>query len=98
MTGFELRIGKRRTGFVVVPDTKWPGMYRVRAPDGGLSDVVNLSRAKDAAVCLACPRGLGGSAVAHWDSRETDTEGPPMRYSDPPATMVAASPLNERVA
>ena len=30
-----------------------PGMYRVRLPDGELSDMVNLTRAKDAALALA---------------------------------------------
>ena len=33
----------------VIPDPKWPGMYRVRGSDGTLSDLVNLARAKDAA-------------------------------------------------
>ena len=37
----------------VVPDATYPGMWRVRTPDGGLSDMVNLSRAKDAAVAIA---------------------------------------------
>jgi hypothetical protein len=32
----------------IVPDPKWPGMYRVRRPDGSLSDMVNLARAKHA--------------------------------------------------
>ena len=32
----------------IVPDPKWPGMYRVRRPDGSLTDMVNLTRAKDA--------------------------------------------------
>src|SRR5262249_43199491 len=32
----------------IVPDHKWLGMYRVRQPDGSLSDMVNLARAKDA--------------------------------------------------
>jgi len=32
----------------IVPDAKWPGMYRLRLPDGSLSDIVNLTRAKDA--------------------------------------------------
>jgi hypothetical protein len=32
----------------VVPDADWPGMWRVRMPDGRLTDMVNLSRAKDA--------------------------------------------------
>jgi hypothetical protein len=32
----------------IVPDAKWPGMYRIRLPDGSLSDMLNLTRAKDA--------------------------------------------------
>jgi hypothetical protein len=31
----------------VIPDPTYPGMFRVRWPDG-LSDMTNLSRAKDA--------------------------------------------------
>ena len=33
----------------VIPDETYPGMFRVRWPDGKLSDMVNLSRANDAA-------------------------------------------------
>ena len=37
----------------VVPDQEWPELYRVRtAHDGRLSDMVNLTRAKDAAIWL----------------------------------------------
>ena len=32
----------------VVPDSAHPGMWRVRWPDGRLSDMTNLTRAKDA--------------------------------------------------
>src|SRR5262249_27090408 len=32
----------------IVPDGKWPGMYRLRLPNGRLSDMVNLTRAIDA--------------------------------------------------
>jgi hypothetical protein len=32
----------------IVPDAKWPGMYRIRHPDGSLTDMVNLTRARDA--------------------------------------------------
>jgi hypothetical protein len=32
----------------IVPDAKWPGMYRLRLPNGRLSDLVNLTRAIDA--------------------------------------------------
>lgn len=32
----------------IVPDEKWPNMFRIRLPDGALSVMVNLTRAKDA--------------------------------------------------
>jgi hypothetical protein len=32
----------------VVPDARWPGMYRLRLSDGSLSDMLNVTRAKDA--------------------------------------------------
>ena len=32
----------------IVPDANWAGMYRIRLPDGGLSDMFNLTWAKDA--------------------------------------------------
>jgi hypothetical protein len=44
-------------GYTVIPDTEWPGMYRVRFPSGKLTDMVNLPRAGDLA------RTLGG---ARW--------------------------------
>ena len=31
----------------IVPDPKWPGMYRIRRPDGSLSDMANLTRCRD---------------------------------------------------
>jgi hypothetical protein len=37
----------------VVPDEKYPGMWRVRSPDGRLSDMANITWAKDAAVTMA---------------------------------------------
>ena len=36
----------------VVPDAAHPGMWRVRWPDGRLSDMTNLTRAKDADTCF----------------------------------------------
>jgi hypothetical protein len=32
----------------IVPDDRWPGMYRVRRPDGSLTDMLNFTRARDA--------------------------------------------------
>jgi hypothetical protein len=36
----------------IEPDGKWPGMWRVKFPNGQLSDMVNLTRARDAAISL----------------------------------------------
>jgi hypothetical protein len=36
----------------VVPDAAHSGMWRVRWPDGRLSDMTNLTRAKDAVACF----------------------------------------------
>ena len=51
--GLNLRLKTGRLLAVVEPDAKYPGMYRVRTKDGHLTDMVNLSRAKDAARSLA---------------------------------------------
>jgi len=37
----------------VVPDDRWSGIYRIRFRDRHLSDMVNLTRAKDAAEGIA---------------------------------------------
>jgi hypothetical protein len=37
----------------IVPEPQWKGMWRVRLPDGTLSDMVNITRARDAARSLA---------------------------------------------
>jgi hypothetical protein len=42
-----------RTVADVVPDVHYPGMYRVKLAGEPLSDMVNLTRARDAAVALA---------------------------------------------
>jgi hypothetical protein len=47
---------QRRGGRVratIVPDKTWPGMWRVQMPDGDVTDMVNITRAKDAAQSLA---------------------------------------------
>jgi hypothetical protein len=51
--GRQLFLGRKLLA-TVVPDADWPGMWRVKLPSGRVTDMVNLSRAKDAAVCLAC--------------------------------------------
>ena len=54
---YALHYGSTRTPIaLVVPDSVYSGMYRIRWPSGELSDMVNLSRAKDAAMAI-CERG-----------------------------------------
>jgi hypothetical protein len=36
----------------IVPDSHWSGMWRIAWPDGRVSDMVNLSRARDAAQAI----------------------------------------------
>ena len=47
--GDRLYLDNRLTGYSVIPDETYPTMWRVRSPDGKLSDMVNRVRAKDAA-------------------------------------------------
>lgn len=68
-----LCINDKATGITVEPDAKYPAMYRVRGADGTLSDMVNLSRAKDSALSWlaeARGRGLSLGEAARWVIRE----------------------------
>jgi hypothetical protein len=40
--------GSKPLPWKILPDTKWPGMYRIRRPDDTLTAMVSLTRAKDA--------------------------------------------------
>jgi hypothetical protein len=55
-----LRLKQRKLGRVFTDD-RHPGMWRSRRADGRLSDVANLSQAKNA-VLAAAERELGGVA------------------------------------
>ena len=50
--GNVLQLGRRKLA-QIEPDAVWPSMWRVRTPDGRLTDMVNISRARDAARALA---------------------------------------------
>jgi len=89
-----LYIGSRFTGFAVRPDTQWPSMWRVHGPDGRVSDIVNLTRAKDAAVTWARPRGLGGDETVRWHHRETALVAPPAASNE---IRVASGKRHRRV-
>ena len=61
---YRLHYGKSSKVLVeVIPDGEYAGMWRIRWPDGQLSDMVNLTRAKDAARILA---NSGHSRLFRW--------------------------------
>ena len=67
----------------VVPDERYAGMWRVKYTDGRMSDMVNLSRARDAAI---------SSSLSKLNSRETGAGTAPMRLNPervPEATQAA---------
>jgi len=69
---------QRRKMFEVVQDAKYPKMWRVRHPDGRLSDMVNLTRARDAATGLAL-------AALNLKAEEPARRASPMRPDGNPA-------------
>jgi len=74
MSEYHLRIGNKLTGLVIRPDDRYDQMWRIHY-QGKVSDMVNLTRAKDAAVGWVRPRGLGGTEKSSWDRRQTSREG-----------------------
>jgi hypothetical protein len=66
--GPELKLGTRVMARIE-PDQNWPGMWRVRF-GGRLSDMANLSRAKDAAISLVLGELNGGSHANKSPQRE----------------------------
>jgi hypothetical protein len=65
----QLYIGNLPTDVSIFQDAKYPNMWRIRS-NGKISDMVNLTRAKDAALSWARPKGLGGSETFRWVRQE----------------------------
>ena len=67
-----LHYGKSRKVLArVLPDARYHTMWRIHWPDGEVSDMVNLSRARDAATVLAqrrYPKLKDG--LWHWEAGE----------------------------
>jgi hypothetical protein len=78
---------------LVVSESVYPGMYRIRWPSGELSDMVNLSRAKDAALAI-CERGppRRDPRLFRWeiDRRERPAKASPARLDGRQAATLAA--------
>jgi hypothetical protein len=82
----------------VKPDDRYPTMWRIHWPDGSVSDMVNLARAKDAAMAIA-ERGPPRleRRIFRWQQkcRESARGGGHSDFGGVPATPVAISPKND---
>ena len=81
----------RRPLATVVPDTRWPDMWRIVWPDGRFSDMVNLARAVDGAAAIA-ERGPPGRyrKLLRWERGyiEDGHIGPPVDLNVPHAPSI----------
>ncbi len=58
------QISPPRRALEIVPDAAWPALWRVKLPNGQLTDMVNLTRAKDAAISLGSKSSMDRSLSA----------------------------------
>jgi len=83
MLSYLLRYGQNKKVLARVrPDEKYPTMWRIHWPDGEVSDMVNLTRARDAARVLArkkYPR-LPHDDLLRWDTGESAAAGDVVRF------------------
>jgi hypothetical protein len=74
--------GKGRALVQIVPDGRYPDMWRVKHPAGCLSEMANRTRARDAAISHALM-----ILNSHNSRQETDTEAPPVRSNQSNARL-----------
>ena len=74
--------GKGRALVQIVPDGRYPDMWRVKHPAGCLSEMANRTRARDAAMSHALML-----LNSQNKRQETDTEAPPIRSNQRNARM-----------
>jgi hypothetical protein len=87
---YGLHYGSARTPLLlIVPDSNWPGMYRVHWPDWRASDMANLSRARDAAFGFA-RRSVSEWRLLRWRPTRGAARKPLVRSDDGVATPLAA--------
>jgi hypothetical protein len=82
----------------VVPDLKYPKMFRIKVPGMAPSDMVNLSRAIDAALSLADALLDGRIRGAHAPTIAQTSKAPSCKVRAPnaPAAPVGAYPTIRR--
>jgi hypothetical protein len=74
--------GRRSPMTEIVPDAEWTDMWRVRRLDGSLTDMVNRSRARDAAKVIL---------LGVLNSQETAIASPSIAFEPEDATELTLS-------
>ena len=72
MSELHLHVGRHCTGISLRPDGRYAQMWRVHWPDGWISPMGNITRAKDAALSALASirgRGLTRGDVHRWHIR-----------------------------
>lgn len=62
--GLSLYLGTKKQDIAILPDPHFPEMFRLRRPDGSVSDLANLSRIKDAAMVIVAAIANGATKGA----------------------------------
>lgn len=65
-----LFIGKRDTNIVIVKDDKYDKMFRIIWPDGKVSSMGNLTRAKEASILYARSKLKDWDTVHRWNAQQ----------------------------
>jgi hypothetical protein len=74
--------GKGKALLQIVADGRYADMWRIKLPAGGVSEMANRTRARDAVMSLALMILNGPNK-----RQETGTEAPPIRSSVPSAGL-----------
>jgi len=74
--------GKRRVILQIVPDERYPHMWRIKLPGGGLSEMPSRPRVRDAAMSHALML-----LNSQNNRRETGSEAPPVRSNHSTARL-----------
>ncbi len=74
---------KRRKMVEIEQDARYPKMWRVKHPDGRLSDMVNLTRARDAAVGFALASLNSGTKETPSGGRQSEFKSDPVPRQPP---------------
>jgi hypothetical protein len=85
------RLNRKSVLATVEPDATWPGMWRVRRPDGSLTDMANLTRAKDAALSLTL-------SALNRHVREAGAVGAPVSQNENQVSGVGPGEINAPAA